>query len=310
MFVKYEKDLKILAGIIIFFILLYLIGPVFYTNQTFFVTMFLFITLTLSFNIIYGFTGYLPFGYAAFFGLGAYGFGIGINFGFGIVPSFFFGILLPIGLALVFLPMLRLRGAYFAIANLASFEAVYYVISNQSLSSITGGPYGLSTGSVFEPNLVFLLSLLILILVVILTFFIKKSNFGLALKSIRDDQTTSILSGINVPLYRGMAWIISALFAGAAGALYGWYLGFFYPEAVLSITFTIFIVTFTIFGGSGTVLGPIIGTILLYGIYDAVGVSFSQYFTLIFGLFILLLMLFLPNGLKDIFKKYFGRDLP
>ncbi len=307
---KFEKELKSVLGVIAFFIIFYFLGPYFYSNQAFFVTMLLFATLTLSFNIIYGFTGYLPFGYAAFFGLGAYGFGIGVKFSLNIMLSFLLGILLSVGLSVIFLPMLRLKGAYFAIANLASFEAVYYIISNQSLTPITGGPYGLSTSSVFAPNIVYLISLILLIVIIVVTYIIKKSNFGLALKSIRDDQTTSILSGINVSLYRGIAWIISALFAGAAGALYGWYLGFFYPEAVLSITFTIFIITFTIFGGSGTILGPIIGTLLLYGIYDMVGVSFSEYFTLIFGLFILILMLFLPNGLKDILKKYFRRELP
>ncbi len=301
---KFSHNIKSLIILSVVLLAFYLIGPYVYTNSGFFESLLIFTILALSFNLIYGFTGYLPFGYAAFFAFGTYGFGIGIMNHFGPISSFFLGGLFSIALGLVLSPMLRLRGAYFAIASLAAFEAIYYLVSNQSLMSITGGPYGISVASVYNFNLTYALSIALLFVVIGLTYFVRRSNFGLALRAIRDDPLVASLSGINVGLYRSISWLLSALFAGFSGALYGWFLGFFYPETVFSINFSLFAIVFAIFGGAGTVIGPIIGTTALYAVYDAVGVAYPYYFTLIFGLLIIVLIILLPEGLKKIFKKY------
>jgi branched-chain amino acid transport system permease protein len=302
--VKFNRNLKSFLILLAVLIVFYAAGPQFYSNGAFFETLAVFMILSLSFNLIYGFTGYLPFGYAAFFAIGAYGFGIGIIRNFGLVQSILMGGLFSLALGLIFSPMLKLRGAYFAIANLAAFEGVYYIISNQSLASITRGPYGISTSSVYNFQQTYWVSIGVLIFVVILTYLFRISNFGLALKAIRDDPLVASLSGINVGLYRSIAWLTSALFAGFSGAMFGWFLSFFYPESVFSINYSLFAIVFTIFGGAGTLIGPILGTGFLYTIYYSVGLFYPLYFTLIFGVLVILLILFLPEGLKKIISKY------
>ncbi len=306
---KFRKETWTFIFVIAIIIAFCLAGPRFYPNPAFFESLIIFMILSLSFNLIYGFTGYLPFGYALFFAIGAYGFGIGVIRNFGVIPSFFLGGIFSLAIALIFVPMLRLRGAYFAIASLAAFEGVYYIISNQSLTPFTRGPYGISTSSVFNQNLTYSVSLVVLVVAILVTYLIRRSNFGLALKAIRDDPTVASLSGINVGLNRSAAWLISTLFAGFSGALFGWFLSFFYPSSVFSVNYSLFAIAFTIFGGAGTLIGPIIGSGILYSIYDAVGVIYPLYFALIFGLIIILLIIFLPEGLKGIFKKYFKWEM-
>ncbi len=301
---KFDHNIRIMIITYAILFILFLVGPFFYSNQAFFESLVVFMALSLSFNMIYGFTGYLPFGYAAFFAIGSYGFGIGVLRGLGPIFSILVGGLLSVGLGLLFSPMLKLRGAYFAIANLAAFEGVYYIISNQSLTAYTGGPYGISTAHVFNPTLTYYISILILFIIILTTFMIKRSNFGLALKAIKDDPTVASLSGINVVLYRSTAWLLSAMFAGISGALYGWFISFFYPSSVFSINYSLFSMVFTIFGGPGTILGPIIGTGILYSIYDIVGILYPAYFALFFGLLIIVLIIFLPEGMKSLLKKY------
>ena len=303
-YVKYRKGLRTLLILIATLIVIYVAGPIFYVNQAFFESLIVFMMLSLSFNLIYGFTGYLPFGYAAFFAIGAYGFGIGVVRNFGLVPSLLLAILFSLALGLVFSPMLKLRGAYFAIANLAAFEGVYYIISNQSLTPITRGPYGISTSAVFNPTLTYWISFAALLATVLITYVVRTSNFGLALRAIRDDPTVASLSGINVVLYRSIAWLTSSILAGFSGGLFGWYISFFYPSSVFSINYSLFAIVFTIFGGPGTLIGPVIGAGVLYTIYDAVGLLYPLYFTLIFGILVILLILFLPEGLKKVFRRY------
>ncbi|MEM3191979.1 MAG: branched-chain amino acid ABC transporter permease [Nitrososphaerota archaeon] len=306
---KFSKSIKSLIILLLVLLIFYVVAPRFYTNYAFFETLVAFTILALSFNLIYGFTGYLPFGYAAFFGIGAYGFGIGVLRHFGVPFSIFLGGIFSVALGLVFIPMLKLRGAYFAIANLAAFEGVYYIISNQSLSSITRGPYGISVASVYNFNLTYEVSLIVLFVVIGVTYFVKSSNFGLALRAIRDDPLVASISGINVGLYRGVAWLLSALFGGLSGAVFGWFSGFFYPSSVFSINFSLFAILFTIFGGAGTLIGPILGTSFLYAVYEIVGVIYPLYFILIFGVLVVVLITILPEGLRDVFKKYLGWEM-
>ena len=119
--------------------------PSVYSNELLLFNFVMFLTLSQGLNIIYGFTGYLPFGYVGFFGAGAYGFAIAVmNYGAGPLPAMAVGAAAAVVLGLVLIPLLRLSGAYFAIANLAAAQAVYQVVSNPALESVTKGPYGVS----------------------------------------------------------------------------------------------------------------------------------------------------------------------
>src|SRR5580693_3585709 len=191
--------------------------PSVYGNQLLLFNFMIFMTLAQGINVIYGFTGYLPFGYVGFFGAGAYGFS---------------------------LMVIHLSGAYFSIANLAAALAVFQVISNPNLESITRGPYGISLSGVFEPTLAYGTALGVLAATIGLVIYLRNSHFGMALKAIREDPISASMAGINVVRERIIAWLLSALIAGLAGGAFAWYVSVFYPETVFSVEFTISSIVF------------------------------------------------------------------
>jgi branched-chain amino acid transport system permease protein len=284
--------------------------PGLYSNHLLLFNFMIFMTLAQGINIIYGFTGYLPFGYVGFFGAGAYGFSLMVIH-LQAPPLF----ALPVGaaaaiiLALFLTPLFRLSGAYFSIANLAAALAVLQVVSNPNLEAITKGPYGISLSGVFDPTLAYATALAILALTLALVIYLRNSHFGMALKAIREDPISAGMAGINVVRERVIAWLLSALVAGLAGGVFAWYVSVFYPETVFSVEFTIFAIVFALFGGNATIVGPILGVAILYGIYNAVGISTPQYFQLLYGALIMGLVLFLPNGVVSLLQRW-GVDVP
>ncbi len=284
--------------------------PGLYSNHLLLFNFVIFITLAQGLNIIYGITGYLPFGYVGFFGAGAYGFSLMvIHMQSPPLLALAVGAAAAVALALLLTPLFRLSGAYFSIANLAAALTVLQVVSNPNLESITKGPYGITLSGVFNPALSYGTALAILAATLALVIYLRHSHFGMALKAIREDPISAGMAGINVVRERIIAWLLSALVAGLAGGVFAWYVSVFYPETVFSVEFTIFSIVFVLFGGSATVVGPILGVILLYGIYNAVGISTPQYFQLIYGALIMALVLFLPNGLASLLQRW-GINVP
>jgi len=111
---------------------------------------------------------------------------------------------------------------------------------------------------------------------------------------------SAAMAGVNVVKMRVIAWLASALVAGLAGGIYAWYVSVFYPDNVFSGEFSIFAIVFALFGGVATITGPIVGVLILYGVYNLIGFTTPQYFQLIYGLLIMGLVLFLPTGLVSL----------
>jgi branched-chain amino acid transport system permease protein len=284
--------------------------PKVYGNQLLLFNFVVYLVLAQGLNIIYGFTGYLPFGYVGFFGIGAYGFSLAvIHWHWPPLAALGLGTLAAIMLGVILTPLLRLAGAYFAIANLAASQAVHQVVSNPNLEEITKGPYGISLSGVFDPGFAYGIALAILSLALLVVVYLRNSRFGLALQAIRDDPISAGMAGIDVVRERTLAWLVSALLAGLIGSVFAWYVSVFYPETVFDLGISIFAIVFTLFGGIGTLLGPIVGVLILYGIYNAIGITTPQYFQLIYGLLIMGLVLFLPNGLFSLLQRR-GIDVP
>ncbi len=298
--------LLILVPVVAIFAIL----PGVYSNHLLLFNFIIFMTLAQGLNVIYGFTGYLPFGYVGFFGAGAYGFSLMVmHLQAPPLAALAVAAAAAIVLALLLTPLFRLSGAYFSIANLAAALALLQVVSNPNLEEITKGPYGVSLSGVFDPTLSYATALAILAATLALVIYLRNSHFGMALKAIREDPISAGMAGINVVRERVIAWLLSALIAGLAGGVFAWYVSVFYPETVFSVEFTIFAIVFVLFGGSATVTGPILGAVILYGIYNAVGISTPQYFQLIYGLLIMGLVMFLPNGLVSLLQRW-GIDVP
>lgn len=287
---------------------LYLAGPLFIPNQSLFMVLAIYIMLAESLNIVYGFTGYLPFGFGVFFAVGAYGTAILIHdYAWSVSLSIIAGACFAALLSILFTPMLRLSGAYFAISSLAAFEAVYYIFSNDQpqIVAVTGGPYGINFSQVYNANLDFTITAILSIVAALIVLLINRTTFGIALKAIREDRFAVELAGVSSLRYRTYAWLITAFLSGIAGGLYGWYLGFFYPEAVFNLAdFSVLVIVFVLAGGKGTVFGPLIGTVVLFLAYELISLSFPNLLLIIFGAILVALVLFLPDGFEPIVRKY------
>jgi branched-chain amino acid transport system permease protein len=275
--------------------------PGVYQNHLLLFNFVIFLTLAQGVNIIYGFTGYLPFGYVGFFGAGAYGFAVMVmHFQTPALLAVLVAGVVGVVLGLLLTPLLRLSGAYFAIANLAASLAVLHLVANPALEGITKGPYGVSLTGTFNPTSAYFTALTVLALTVGGVVYLRNSGFGLALQAVREDSVSAAMAGVNVVKMRVIAWLVSALIAGLAGGIYAWYVSVFYPDNVFSGEFSIFAIVFALFGGVATIVGPIVGVLILYGVYNLIGFTTPQYFQLIYGLLIMGLVLFLPAGLVSL----------
>jgi branched-chain amino acid transport system permease protein len=278
--------------------------PHVYGNLSLLFTLMTFVVLAQGLNLLYGFTGYLPFGYVGFFGCGAYGTSLLVlHTQWPVLLCVAGGAAASLLMALLLGPLLRLSGAYFSIASLAASQILFFVVSNPNLADITGGPYGLKIERVFAPHASYDAMLGVLLLAAAIAAYFRSSRFGLALRAMKQDAISAEMAGIDVVRLRLLVWLLSALIAGLAGGVYAWSLSVFYPDAVFTLQISVFAIVFALFGGVGTVLGPMIGAALLYTLYSAIGVSSPQYFQLIYGALIVALVLFLPGGVLSLFTR-------
>lgn len=249
-----------------------------------------------AFNLTFGYTGYLPFGYAAFVGAGAYTFStcvLQLNLPPGVALACC--AIAALVCAAITLPMLSIRGGYFAVASLVTGLIIESSVVN---IDYLGGAFGVRLPAEIASNeLVYGLIVAAMIAIYVSTWAIEHSKIGLALKALRDDPPVAALLGVNILAYRSLAWALSAIFAGLLGGLYAWFNLYFFPESVFSVNFTVNAIIFTVFGGSGTVWGPPAGAFILYSIYDAIGTHGTQVVGLLYGLIIMILVLYFHKGL-------------
>jgi branched-chain amino acid transport system permease protein len=284
---KYYEDIElfesntVLCWSIAFLIYLF-ISPLFLPNYYIFLfsIILVHVILAVGLNILVGNTGQISLGHAGFFAIGAYGTTLLMVH---LHVPFFIALPLSAFIAAFFgfilgLPSLRLEGPYLAIATLGFGLAIMHIIGHWD---VFGGRTGLQTPplDIGLPNLGFSIVLksdvsryyLILILAVILIIIAKnilKTRVGRAFVAIRDSDIAAEVIGINLPVYKTLAFATSAFYAGIAGGLYGFVLGFFDPftfNLTLSIVFLVMVVV----GGLGSFMGSIAGaTLITYLQYD------------------------------------------
>jgi branched-chain amino acid transport system permease protein len=256
----------------------------------------IFATLAQSWNIIGGFTGYASFGNSVFFGLGAYGTAIamtqfGLPFWAGLPLGGALGVLCAL---LLGLPVLRLRGHYFAIATLGLSLAVAAVVSNLE---IAGANIGLILPLTRADGMFFGLALALLVACVLCVWWISRSRFGMGLIAIREDEDAAASMGINTTLYKTAALMLAALFTSIAGGIYAYWITFIDPASAFDPTLNVRMVIMAMFGGPGTVLGPVAGALVLSAVYEVLANWISTAAALLFGLVIVLSVIFMPRGL-------------
>jgi branched-chain amino acid transport system permease protein len=282
----------------------------------------IFILLSLGLNFVMGYTGQTPFGYPVFFGLGAYATALGFTY---LGTNFWLGLLMSPIVAGIFgfligYPSLRLRGPYFAIVTLAFAEIVGLILNNWV--SFTRGPMGIPGipwPKIVIPgviNFTFNQELKWYYLVVVICAFyllvnrrLIRSYAGEAWLAIRENEDLAQAVGINTFKWKMISFVIAAMMGGMAGCVYAHYYNIVSPDLVgfyyITTTFAMVII-----GGKGTLLGPVLGAILFTTAPEYLRAA-KILRLVIFGLVMLLSIIFMPRGLNglvyDIRERWFRR---
>ena len=261
--------------------------------------------LASSWDILFGYTGLMSFGHAGFFGVGAYssvlmvihsGLPAWLALIFGPIIAGFFGLFVAI-------PCLRLRGPYLTLTTLAFAQSIRLVAGNWQ--SFTGGPLGLSAYRLLEgipsDRITYYYVVLAIVAVCIAALrSLADSRFGLHFQTIRDDEILAEAVGIDTTRYKIISFCVSAFFAGVAGSLYAFYTAVISP-LILDVPLTVQAVAMAVIGGTGTIFGPLIGAIVLQFLAEYFRV-FDAFRLVITGAATVVVILFFPNGLWQIFQ--------
>jgi branched-chain amino acid transport system permease protein len=268
----------------------------------FLINLFMLAALAESWNIIGGFTGYASFGNVAFFGIGAYTTGVLLT-----VAAWPFALALPAGglLAMAFagligMPILRLKGHYFAIATLGVAETMREIVYNLK---ITGGGTGLTMPITKSPLPFFYLMLAILVAATLVNWWLSASRFGYGLIAIREDEDAAMAMGINTALYKTAAFALSGAFAGLVGGVFAYWITFIDPDGVFRVIVTIQMIIMAVFGGMGTVVGPLLGAFVLASVSELLSTQLVSLAELFNGFIVILVVLFMPKGLAEVIRK-------
>jgi branched-chain amino acid transport system permease protein len=264
---------------------------------------FMYITLAASWNLISGFTGYVSFGHVAFFGLGAYTAAILITqYGVPWLLAALAGGVLAIFFALVLgAVLLRIKGPYFAIATLGLAEVMR--VSAAAWVSVTGGGSGYYLPPTMELTPLYYAMAGLMLLVILVSRAVARSDFGLRLLSIREDERASEVMGINSTRHKIAAFMLSAFFPAVAGGFYAWQLSYIDPFSVFRPTMSVNMVIMTMLGGMGTVLGPVIGGLSLSLILEAFWARLPELHQAASGILIVIVLLFMPGGIVNLLQK-------
>jgi branched-chain amino acid transport system permease protein len=257
----------------------------------------MYVVLALSWNIISGFTGYTSFGHVVFYGIGAYACAILVaDYGWHWIPTLGVGAGLAalVGLAIGY-PVLRLKGPYFAIAMLGAAEGTRVVAT--VWDSLTHGGLGISLPSAETSFETYYAMLALMLVTMVVAYAVGHSRFGVRLNAIREDEVAAEALGINATVYKLAAFVLSAIFPAVAGGIQAYKVLYIDPPGVFFVQITIAMALMSMLGGKGTVIGPIVGAVLLYTVQELSWVNFPTAHLIAYGVFIILVARFMPRGL-------------
>jgi branched-chain amino acid transport system permease protein len=291
---------------LIFVALLVLAGVPWYGSDVliqFGINALLLAVLAQGWNIIGGYAGYASFGNSVFYGLGSYGVAIsmvqwhlpfGVGMVFGVVLAIVFAVLLGI-------PVLRLKGHYFAIATLALSQVMTAIVSNVRLA---GQNIGLVLPPLNNDPLFYELSLGLLVIATLTIFWLTRSRFGFGLIAIRENEEGAAVMGVNTTLYKVIAFTLSGIFSALAGGIHAYWITFLDPESAFDISLNVKMIIMAVFGGPGTIFGPIVGALSLSAISEFLSSEVTSIAGLFFGIVIVAAVVIMPRGLADMMRRF------
>jgi branched-chain amino acid transport system permease protein len=294
------KDRRLLGSLAAFALLLLL--PV-VVRDTFLLRVgteaIMWIGLAVAFDVLAGYTGYLNFGHCAFFGLGSYTTAIlmvraGWPFPAAVAAG---GVAGAVAAVIAGLPTLRLRGAYFAIATWALARGIQQLAL---MMTITGGPDGMRLPPFLDPKFFYFVMLGVVgATYFLLWFLLERAPFGLKLKAIREDEQGAKALGLNPTRLKIEAFVLSAVPTAVIGGVFAYWVTFIDPASTLGDLVSDQALVMVVFGGMGTLIGPVVGAILIFAFKTVFWAYLSEYevlYVIILGATIAASVVFLPNG--------------
>jgi branched-chain amino acid transport system permease protein len=267
--------------------------------------LFMWIALAQSWNLISGLTGYVSFGHVVFFGTGAYTASLLVNTGMPWPLACLSGGAAGALLALIIgWPCLRLKGPYFAIAMLGLNEVMRVIVSYAE--GLTGGGNGLSLPTLDASRSIYYAMGLVAAAVTAVTYAIVTSRFGLRLMTIREDEVAAEAMGIDTLRYKIYAFMLSAIGPGIVGGLSARDQGYIEPISVFPLIMTITMIVMALFGGKGTIWGPVLGAVVLFIFQEAVWARFVYLHQLLFGAIIVAVVLLMPRGILGVLQQKYN----
>jgi branched-chain amino acid transport system permease protein len=262
--------------------------------------IYLFASLGLAWNLVGGYAGQLSLGHSAYFGAGAYGLAL-FSGKLGMSP--WLAVLVGVAGALACALLIggvsfRLRGPYFVLSTIAFAEILRLAAKN--LPGLTGGDVGVPVPALFHGNInrsFYWAAVALASLAFALTVIISRAKFGYYLMAIREDEDTALSVGIDAARIKVAVLLISAALTAVAGALYASIFLFVVPDQVLALDVSNEIAIVAMLGGAGTVLGPIVGSVVLETASEIFKNTFKEAHLLIYGVLLVVVVLFMPGGI-------------
>ena len=261
------------------------------------------VSCSLAWNLLGGLAGQVSFGFAVFYGLGAYTAVLLIRahvHPYAAVLAA--GAVAAAASVVIGVPTFRLRGPYFAIATIGVSEAVRVVMSNLT---ITGGASGLRLveRGPFRQVEHYYVALAVAVLAMAVSVYVARSPFGLALRAIRSDEDAAADVGVAPFTLKLGVHLVAAWLTGMAGAAYARYAAYIHPDGVFSFATGVSILLMPVIGGLGTLLGPVLGAVIYSVVQEEMVVRFPELHLLLYGTLLVLIVLFEPGGLMGLARR-------
>jgi branched-chain amino acid transport system permease protein len=299
---KIKKNTYIIGAVILVIVALLIVIPQFVNLYTVILltSLLMYIVLTVSWTIFSGSTGYISLATAAFFGIGVYSAAV-LGKQMPMVLIILLSGVISFGVAaLVGALTLRLRGIYFTMFTLGLVELIRNVLTWYEVKFTgTRGRFVVVT----DTMTIYYLMLAIFIVLIITTFLIRRSKFGLALQSIGDQEEAAAHSGVNVTSVKVVTFAISAFFMGAAGAVMATKWTYIDPGIAFNLNLSFLPALMAIFGGMTSLWGPVVGGAIFAYLEERLTTDFPYYYMLIFGVIMAITILYLPGGLFGLVQK-------
>jgi branched-chain amino acid transport system permease protein len=278
---------------------------IFPNNLTIAISVLLFAGWATSWDLLGGWNGQVSLGHASFVGLGAYFVAIGQS-QFGLAPWW------TMTLAAVFAAVLgyfwgwltfSLRGPYFSLSTIAVAEILRLVAINEEW--LSGGATGVFIATLPEPfgidlfsrTAQFYMALAFAAVVIATVIVISRARFGYQLRAVREDEDSAMAAGIDPTATKLKAFMLSAALTSIGGGIYGIVLAFIEPHVIFALLLSVQIALTAIIGGRGTIWGPAVGALVLIGAGEMFRTTFAEANMLIYGILILVVVLFVPRGI-------------